>query len=638
MCGIALLLKRANVYCPTDALNHMRDDVVHRGPDDQGACLFAGNGRQFDRRHGTDAGWEVGLAHRRLSILDLSAAGHQPMSYRDSIWIVFNGEVYNFVELRAELSRLGHGFRSQSDTEVILAAYTEWGPACFARFRGMWGLALVDFRRHEAVICRDRLGIKPVYLWEGQGILAVASETKQFRHVPGFCARLDTGVGAEFLETGYENSRRSFLRDVTPVPGGHWVRIPLDTLRPETPVPYWHPERVRASVTDPREAAQQFAAKTRESVRLHLRSDVPVGCALSGGLDSSTIAALIDQERDREASPLKTFTCTFPGHALDEREYAQAALQAVRAESHFVTLSPQRFLDDLERFVWIHDEPAGGVSIYAAYCLARRTRECGVPVILNGQGGDEILSGYWQSYFMHLRQLARSGRLGTLAGHLAGAVLPGGNPGLIGQIPVMFRRYRSRRRGGTRLRLRNLEGQRDPSILEHVLRLDEPAYRVNEIRELHLPRLLKWDDRNWMAFSVEGRYPFLDHELVELCLSFNTSVLHRCGWTKVPLRRGFADLLPKKIIERKTKFGFETPQDDWLRGPLRSCFRRWLRSDRPIWDLADRKDVEHLAAPVWQSANDAQESGQMLFRLFMFDRWLEVFGIAVEAAPLQNAA
>lgn len=638
MCGIALLLKRTETDCPAETLRRMRDAVTHRGPDDAGLCLFARDGAPLASHDAGESCWEVGLAHRRLSILDLSAAGHQPMRYRDGLWIVFNGEVYNFVELRAELERLGHAFRSHSDTEVVLAAFAQWGPDCFARFRGMWGLAIVDFARREAFLSRDRLGIKPIYFWQGPEIFAAASETKQFRHVPGFRAQLDEGVCVQYLQTGYEDSRRSFLQGVTPVPAGHWLRLSLDTRQLSAPEPYWHPERVAVAIRDPREAAEQFAAKLREAVRIHLRSDVPVGCALSGGLDSSAVALLIDQQRGRPETPFKTFTCTFPGSAVDEREYATAALSAVRAEPHFTTPSPDGFWEDLDRLVWVHDEPVGGVSIYGSYCLSRLTRAHGVPVTLNGQGGDEVLSGYWQSYFMYLRHLARGLRLASLTAHLAGAVLPHGNAGLVGQIPFMVRRLRNRRQGGSLLRLRNLRADPERNLLDRVLALDERAYRVNEIRELHLPRLLKWDDRNSMAFSVEGRYPFLDHELVELCLSFDTRVFYRRGWTKLPLRQAFAGQLPEKIAQRKTKFGFETPQEDWLCGPLRTRFQRWLREERPIWELSDRNDAERVAERVWRRDRLAVECGQMLFRLFMFDRWLEAFSIPVAAGALGTAA
>lgn len=627
MCGIAAILKLVDVACPVGVLDRMRDEVAYRGPDDQGSALFRRCGSVWAEVPPSSSAWEVGLGHRRLSILDLSPAGHQPMVYRDQFWIVYNGEVYNFIELRAELERLGHLFHSSSDTEVILAAYAEWGPACFSRFRGMWALVILDCARNEVILCRDRLGIKPLYLWVGSGMIAVASEIKQFRHVPGFTARIDPVAAAEYLQTGYEDPGRSFLRDVHPLQAGSWLRIPLDTLKPSAAEGYWHPEQVQVLVTDPEEAGQLFADKARECVRIHLRSDVPVGCALSGGLDSSSIAVLVNALKDGQGDPLHTFTATFPGDAIDEREYADAVVAKIRASPHFVTPEPAVFLEELDRFLWIHDEPVGSISMYAGYCVARLTREAGVPVSLNGQGGDEIFSGYWQSYFLYLRELWKHKRLLTLASHFAGALIGNGNPALVGQIPVMVRRYRARSRPSLQVRLRNTVVGNTAGPLNEILALDGEARRVYEIRTMHLPRLLKWDDRNSMAFSVEGRYPFLDHELIELCLSFAPQTLNRKGWTKYPLRLGLEDELPPKILRRRSKFGFATPQDKWLCGALRPELESWLGSDRPVWDYVEREDVRRLAEQTWRLKGKRDEPGLALFRIFVFDRWLNIFGV-----------
>jgi asparagine synthase (glutamine-hydrolysing) len=627
MCGIAAILKLVDVPCPAAVLDHMRDEVAYRGPDDEGSAFFRRGKPFWAIVPASSSAWEVGLGHRRLSILDLSFTGHQPMVYHDKFWIVYNGEIYNFLELRAELARVGHTFRSSSDTEVILAAYAEWGTACFTRFRGMWGLVILDCLRSEVILCRDRLGIKPLYLWKGDGIVAVASEIKQFRHIPGFTARVDSDVAAEYLRTGYEDPRQSFFQDVQPVEAGCWLSIPLNTLKPSPAQGYWYPERVQIQVTNAEEAAQLFVNKARECVAIHLRSDVTVGCALSGGLDSSSIAVLIDELKNGKRDPLHTFTSTFPGEAVDEREYTDAVLAKIHAEPHFVTPDPNVFLQDLDRFVWVHDEPMGGLSQYAGYCVARLTRHAGVPVTLNGQGGDEIFSGYWQSYFLYLRELWHHRRLLTLGSHFVGALLGNGNATLLSQVPIMLRRYHARRRPSLQLRVRNqvIKSTIDP--LREILALDGQARRVYEIRIMHLPRLLKWDDRNSMAFSVEGRYPLLDHELIELCLSLAPHTLYKLGWTKYPLRLGLRNKLPPKVLYRRSKFGFETPQDNWLCGRLRPMLESWLRSDRPVWDYVGRDYVQRLAAQTWQLRGTRDEPGQELFRVFVFDRWLDIFSM-----------
>ena len=626
MCGIAAILKSSAVHCPASVLNSMRDAISYRGPDDWGSKIFRRSGSHYAEldMSSSESGWEIGLGHRRLSILDLSHAGHQPMIYRGRFWIVFNGEIYNFVELRAELQHLGHIFQSLSDTEVILAAYAEWGPDCFARFRGMWGILILDCNRNEVIICRDRLGIKPLYLWEKSSLIAICSEIKQFLHIPNFTPRLDSAACALYLQTGYEQQKRSFFRDLKPIPAGYWVRVSLDKLKLSSPEKYWHPERVQVKITNPAEAADLFTDKLQESVRIHLRSDVPVGCALSGGLDSSAIAVLVDSMKQDHGTPLHTFTSTFPGHQVDERQYVDAVLDKIHALPHFTTPDPCQFLEELDRFIWIHDEPVGGLSIYAGYCVARLTRKAEVPVTLNGQGGDEILSGYWQTYFLYLRDLWRSGRIRDLVGHFVGAGLGKGNSELLRQTATMLHRYRSRKTG--LLRLHNTLTITPQKRLQEILAMDERTRRVYEIRTMFLPQLLKWDDRNSMAFSVEGRYPFLDHELIELCLSFSTQTLFRAGWVKQPVRLGFKHTLPPKICHRRTKIGFETPQNEWLYEPLRLQLESLFKKDRPVWDYVERKSAQLLLDGVLRHRME-EESGQTLFRILMFDRWLKVFGI-----------
>jgi asparagine synthase (glutamine-hydrolysing) len=557
-----------------------------------------------------------------LSIIDLSAAAAQPMVYRDRYWLTYNGEVYNYLELRAELEGLGHYFRTQSDSEVILAGFAEWGPRCFEHMRGMWGVVLVDMKKGTAVLSRDRLGIKPLYVWRNASCTAVVSEIKQLLDLPGFQAMRSDQAMTEYLATGYEDPERTFFSGVEPVPSGTYITLSIGTNTLSSPESYWWPERVATSVSDIAEACDAFAAKLTECVRFHLRSHVAVGCALSGGLDSSAIAMLI-QEQGAGESTFHTFTSNCVGDPVEESEYVKAVLKEIRVTPHFVTPSAYEFFNDLQDFVWHHDEPVASLSMYAGYCVARAARAANVPVIMSGEGGDEILSGYWQSYFMYLRELVLGGRMVPLAGHLAGALLPDGNPSLLQQIPAMLRRYLARRRGLSSI-------ARKPTGVSPILRRSlmsrGQGRRVNDIRMLHLPRLLKWGDRNSMAFGIESRYPFLDHELIELCLSFAPEILYYHGWTKWPLRLGLK-MLPEKVARRRTKFGFWVPQNLWLCGPLRPMLTKWLDSDRPLWDRVDRATVRSLAEETWKNWPYREEPGQALVRCFFLDKWLEVFSV-----------
>jgi asparagine synthase (glutamine-hydrolysing) len=628
MCGIAGLIRFSDREVKADVIEEMTAAVAHRGPDGSGVDYYRDSPDGIAVcDSGATTSWRVALGHRRLSIIDLSEAGRQPMSYRGRLWITFNGEIYNYVELRRELERLGHGFRSQTDTEVILAAYDEWGGGCFERLRGMWGLAILDGRRKRIVISRDRLGIKPLYVVKTSDLIAIASEIKQFAELPGFELTPNKAVVQGYLRTGYEQPGRTFFNSVMPLPEGTWQTIDLANGEFSEPVEYWHPERIEATIDDSAEAARQFREALLESVGIHLRSDVPVGCALSGGLDSSAIAGCVKRLANGSARPLETFSVVFPGFTLDERQFAEQVVARCQCSPHYTTPTPEQFLDDFSRFTWIHDEPVGSLAQYACYALARLMRSCDVPVTLNGQGGDEILAGYWQSYFMHLRGLFRSGRLMRLGWSFARSVLPGGNPELVRQVPVMFGRYRARRSAAAALENESTEST-ETSVaerLEHVFSMTEQQRRVYEIRRMYLPRLLKWDDRNFMAFGVEGRYPFLDHRLIELALSFAPETLYSRGWIKEPLRRGLSGMLPDSILRRRTKSGFETPQVEWLSGPLRSLIEQCVASDGPVWEFADRQHVRAQCAAAWNGRARGDEAQQEVMRVVFLDRWLREF-------------
>jgi asparagine synthase (glutamine-hydrolysing) len=617
MCGIAGIFRLPSARgLSAHELGTLVRTVAHRGPDGEG-LTYLGTRDGALGEVTAEGDWTVGLGHRRLSILDLSESGRQPMQLGDQpLWISFNGEIYNYLELRAELEALGQTFRSHSDTEVILGAYAAWGTAGIARLRGMWGFMLVDGRRRVAVLSRDRLGIKPLYYRAWDDRLAVGSELKQLLALPGVTARADERALTDYLATGYEDPSRTFFDGLVSLPAGTYAELSLDTLRLSSPASYWAPERVQVTVHDTDEAAARLRHVLAEATRIHLRSDVPVGCALSGGLDSSAVVVLVDQLNRREATPapLHTFTATFPGEAIDERRYVEDVLRVVRAEPHYVQPDPQALLAELDRFTYLHDEPVGSASQYAGWCVARTTREAGVPVTLNGQGGDEVLSGYWQSYMVSLQDLVRQRRPRALGSHLLGALLPGGNPELVRQLPVMGRRYLARRRA---------TGGRVSAVLD----MSPAQRRVYEIRTQYLPRLLKWDDRNFMAFSVEGRYPFLDHELIDTVLSFAPGVLYAHGWTKEPLRRGLADLLPSSIARRRSKLGFETPQGRWLRGALRPVVEAWLAGDSPLWARVSRDAARAHAARVWGHTHGVDEDEQAVVRWFFADRWMRVFDV-----------
>jgi len=612
MCGIAALFGAPRTL-DAAAIVPMTRKVAHRGPDGEGFVALGGarlGEVGLDNRSAV-----LALGHRRLSILDLSEAGRQPMR-RGGLWVTYNGEIFNFVEVRAELEKLGHRFTSDCDTEVLLAGWEQWGPGCLQRLRGMWGFVLVDTARRRAWLCRDRMGIKPLYTRRVGDRLGVASELKQLGELAALVP--DTDAVAMYLQSGFEDSHRSFFEGVDPVPAGTYRVLNLDDGALAAPEPYWFPERVRPDVDDAAEASRLLDTLLFESVRIHLRSDVPVGCALSGGLDSSAIAAHVCAQGAR----LEAFSAVFPGFGLDESPFIDAVVAHTGARRHTVAPTAAELLADLDRFLWCHDEPVGSLSQYAAYAVARLTRLAGVPVTLNGQGGDELLGGYWQTTFATLAGL-RSRPL-ELVRTLAPALGRGGNAEIFFQAPAMLRRYAARRRPGAHVKLR-IPPSRPTSPALGMLDMTDAEQRVYELRELTLPRLLKWDDRNFMAFAVEGRYPFLDHQVIEGCLRFDRRALFVAGWTKEPLRRAMESHLPASIVRRRGKVGFETPQHQWLGGALGAAIERFVDRPSPLFRWVEPGDARRLASAARRRGS--REAVQAMVRLFLVDRWLRTKGI-----------
>lgn len=626
MCGVNLIVTRHPGAISEATATRMTDSVAHRGPDGRGLVFLGEREALWVRSAPSDA--RIVMGHRRLAILDLTESAAQPMGRGGSLWITYNGEVYNYVELRRELELLGQTFRSRSDTEVILAAYETWGVACFERFVGMWGLVLIDTRRGCAVVSRDRLGIKPLYLHSSADCVAVVSEIKQLAALPAFKLRPVDHVLAGYLLAGYEDHSNTFFDGVVPIQPGTCVEVDLKTLRQSEPRPYWFPERVVPEVRAVDEASRLLGAALQHAVRVHMRSDVPVGCALSGGLDSSAIASLIPGTREDGVATFKTFSAVFPGFAFDESSFVAAVAQDVGATPAYVTPNAEAFLEDWHSFVWHHDEPVGSLSQYAGFAVARLTRQAGIPVTLNGQGGDEVLSGYWQNYFVFLRSLLSRGRVIELARHWLGALLPRGNEDLWRVLPQIARRYWIRRNAQGFMKLKTEPTTTARSLIDRVQNMADRERRIFDIRELMLPRLLKWDDRNFMAFSVEGRYPFLDHRLIETCLSFDMHALYVNGWVKEPLRRYLEGRLPASVVRRKAKVGFETPQADWFRGTLKPVLEHFLVNDSPLWDYIEPTQAREIAGRLWSGEGDPRELGQAVFRIFNAHQWMMRFELS----------
>lgn len=637
MCGICGLVNPSGVELKTVVEMNML--ASYRGPDGEGYWLWGGEsatGHFIESqlaRQGNQRG-TIGLGHRRLAILDLSDAGLQPMPSNDKqIWIVFNGEIYNYLELRDELVQLGYEFHTATDTEVILAAYNQWGDNCFIRFNGMWGIVIVDLRKRMLVFSRDRLGIKPLYIWVKGQTLAFASEIKQFRAVADFKPVANMDAIAEYVDTGYQLPPTTFFQGVQEFPAGCWAEVPIDKPGHPAPQAFWHPEDLRTSKDSRVGICLRLRNLLKDSIRLRLRSDVPVGVCLSGGLDSSSIFCQIQYLKDRQSSPTPTFSAVFGNTRLDERKYMEIVLRTFSGKGYYTFPSPEIFLDDFDNFIFHQDEPPCSLSQYAGWSVMRLAQKHQVPVVLSGQGGDELFSGYWPAYYFFIRQ-QRARFVRTVTEHLVGALLPGGNYRLLSELPNYLHRYWHRKGQRNRAVLMRRWRSAGFTLKENwalvAQQLAPVQYRIYELRRIHIPRLLKWDDRNSMAFGVEARYPLLDYRLVDLALTAAPKMNMRQGWNKLLLRQALDGILPPAIQWRKTKIGFEVPQSEWVRTGLRPLIVYWAAhpSER-LQQIIDKSQLKQLTDQLMRSKVllRMDERLHLLIRLFFLDRWLNIFKI-----------
>lgn len=584
MCGIFGIRSLSGKNIDLEAVERATTTLRHRGPDDEGYLLVntrtgqlvSGSGRDTDPRISLPAiqtcvaqSFDLALGFRRLSILDLSPSGHQPMASADGrFWAILNGEIYNYIELRSELRSCGHQFKSEGDTEVILAAYQQWGAQCLERFNGMWALAIWDSVAKELFLARDRFGEKPLhYFYQPGKYFAFASEIKAL-HATGLVApRIHENTLLRFQQYNQtDTGEQTFYQDVFRLPQAHSLLLKYDGSLEKRR--YWDIDP-RIQEADKSEAwhAERFRELFFESVKLRLRSDVPVGSSLSGGLDSSTVVSVIDRLLP-EGAVQKSFSARFADDAKDEGKWIEQITNVTRVEPHFVWPSGKQMFEELEKLWYHQEEPYASASIYAQWCVMRLAREHGVTVLLDGQGADETLAGYHPYFGVVADDLLRRWKLSSFVKLRSNYKLLHGAP--LGSLKETIKHSlptRLKRPLKAALR-RNGNGNVEPSLPEYPKDLE----KVSALRKIlwwHTTReglveLLRYADRNSMAHSREVRLPFLDHRLVEFIFRMPESLIMRDGWTKWILRQAFKDVVPDAILNRVDKLGYEPPQQDWL--------------------------------------------------------------------------
>ena len=623
MCGIAGYLS-AQPRELGSSLRKMAAALAHRGPDDEG--FFETLTRDGERR--------VGLAHRRLSIIDLST-GHQPMANADgSVQIVFNGEIYNFPSLRDELIAQGYAFRTRSDTETIVHAYEEWGPECVERFRGMFAFAIWDAKRERLLLARDRYGKKPLFLHQTRGLLLFASEIKAILEVPGVAREVDKGALWDYFAYRYVPAPATLFSGIRKLMPGSYLLCERGAVVERS---YFVPDDGRPCAAAPAEgdAVSAFLGQLDEAVRVRLIADVPFGAFLSGGIDSSAIVAMMSRHCGQ---PVKTFSVGFEESAYSELAYARAIATQFRTDHHELTVSQAHLMEHLPALVRYRDAPVAEPSDIPIYLLAREARRT-VKMVLTGEGSDEFLGGYPK----HLLE-RYVGAYQRVPAPLRGLLEP-----LCRSLPYGFRRAKTalanlaladprerlprwfgalsldERRGLMQLDAPRLNHKGAPwfntsagnSALRGILFFDQTSWLPDN--------LLERGDRMTMAASLEARMPFMDHQLAAFVSTLPDEWRVRGLTTKRILREAMRRVLPPAILERP-KIGFRVPVNEWFRGSMRAYLTdHLLGADSRTRDYY-RPQV--LRGYLEEHAAGRQNHEKLLWSLLTLEIWHREFGLA----------
>lgn len=635
MCGICGYISKKNITL--DQLKEMNDTMYHRGPDDSGAEIY-----------GMRDGWQAGFAQRRLSILDLSTLGHQPMHSEDKrVTVVYNGEIYNYQELKEELA--DYPFRSNCDTEVIIAAYLKWGIQCVERFNGMFAIALYDRDTQDIYLVRDRIGKKPLYYWcEGQN-LVFASELKPIMKCPGFAGEIERRVLSRYLFQQYINAPESIYRNVYKLEPGsilHFSKGNIDTRK------YWdvknvYHESVKNPIEDYEEAKEQLKEALKKSVKMRMIADVPLGSFLSGGYDSSLVTAIAQECSD---SPVKTFSIGFHEERYNEAKYAKAVADYLGTNHTELYIDEKDMFDLVESIPMYYDEPFADSSEIATMMVSKLAREH-VTVALSGDGGDEFFCGY-NIY----KNVAQAQRLDMLGGMVHGICsLPGFKQAHIeDRLPFRVRVIAGNREKESKTQfgagnylvrakamvkapsVQDADGGEEKPVPIHYL--TESRYHVDDwqIRRMlldmdtYLPGdILCKVDRASMKYSLEARCPILDTDVMELSYRIPHAFKYADGDKKHILKDIAYDYIPKNLLDRP-KVGFGVPLDKWLRGPLKEQLLDYSSYDfLKRQDIFDAGYVSDMIGQYVKTGDAGPATGanysKLTWSFFVFQQWYEKY-------------
>ncbi|WP_051686314.1 asparagine synthase (glutamine-hydrolyzing) [Chryseobacterium hispalense] len=573
MCGIAGLVYKNKTLVKEETLKKMTDKMSHRGPDAEG--FFAHE--------------NLGLGHRRLSVIDTSNSANQPFHMEDQHVLVFNGAIYNYIEIKEELIKRGYTFETHSDTEVLIKAYDCWGEKCVKKFNGMWAFAIFDAKKNKLFCSRDRFGIKPFYYFSDKDKFIFASEIKPILEIEKI-EKVNMQVLLQYLIANKsEQSNETFFDGILKLPPSH--NLIYDLTSSKIDIYKYYDVQFRKEINDLslEESISIFEKEFEKSINLRLRSDVKIGTALSGGLDSAYVASIINKVNEGPQKKLDIVAITVGSidKKIDESELSDITTRSLGIKHDIIVPEIDEFKDTFEEVIFKHEEPFGGISIYMQKFLMKEANKLGVKVLLDGQGADEILLGYNKYIVAYLKDV-----------------------NIIRKLCLIFKIKNQYNISVFKLlqlylffsssHIRKLWIRKNSSFLKrkYIKYLNfnvslEKSYdnifnlQKDEILRDQLPELLKWEDKNSMGYSIESRLPFLDYNLVEICLSINNEYKVKNGWSKYILRKNLEKYLPDKITYNKRKIGFDAPVDHWW--PRSRKIPQTINNSRIIQEISKKK-------------------------------------------------
>ncbi|MBL1219839.1 asparagine synthase (glutamine-hydrolyzing) [Chryseobacterium sp. L7] len=601
MCGIAGIIYKDGTSVKQEDLKKMTDKLSHRGPDAEGF---------FIREN-------LGFGHRRLSIIDKSSSANQPFLLKNQV-LTFNGAIYNYVELKSELEQLGYTFSTSSDTEVLIASYDCWGEKCVEKFNGMWAFAIYDPKKNKIFCSRDRFGVKPFYYYSDDQKIIFASEIKPILEIQKV-TEVNLQVMIQFITVNLtEQTHETFFKGINKLPGSHNLIYCLNNHVFEIQRYYDIPFHKEISKLNLEESSQLFQNELERSVKLRLRSDVKMGSALSGGLDSSYLAAVasgIFSEKGDEKFNVISVGSRNPDN--DESYYSKIVSEHLNLNQDLIYPDKKDFEDEILKVIIHQEEPFGGLSIYMQNFLMSETNKLGIKVLLDGQGADEILLGYSRYTAAYLRNhsfLKNIKFLSNIRSHYDISILTGILTYLYFSV-YSVRKWRILFRGrGLKAKYRNAI---DFTLMKNLTKSYSHIFSMQriEIFWAQIPELLRFEDKNSMAFSVESRLPFLDYKFVETCLSMNNNFKIHKGWSKYILRKNMEGKLPDEITWRKRKIGFNAPTEEW-----------WPYSDTILEKINESKIIQEL----YSKKIKILKNREMQWKLYNIAVWEEVFNMRIK--------